>query len=221
LAAQLLGIGYESALELKQAYDKRVTETRQMAKAANFGFPGGMGAKTFQQYARGFGFNLSFNDCQLLREKWFQSFPEMKDYFRYIGQLVGKSGGGEICHLVTKRRRGGVHFTAACNSFFQGLAADGAKAALFEVQKRCLTKPNSALSGSYVINFVHHEIIIETPEEHAHEAAQELARVMVQEFDRFVPDVPVSASPLLMRTWSKNAKPVFDAQKRLVPWEDK
>jgi hypothetical protein len=91
-------------------------------------------------------------------------------------------------------------YTAACNSFFQSLAADSAKRALFEVLKHCQAKPESALYSSHVVNFLHDEI-------------------MVQEFNHFTPDVLVKASPQLMRCWSKNGKAIYNAQGRLVPWQ--
>ena len=70
-----------------------------------------------------------------------------------------------------------------------------------------------------MVNFLHDEIMLEVPEERGHEAATQLAEIMVHEFNCFVPDVPVQASPQLMCCWSKNAKPVYDAQGRLVPWQ--
>lgn len=218
-ASQLLQIPYEAAVAGKKSGDKKVSETRQMAKAANFGFPGGMGPKTFRDYARGYGFVLSLDEAANLRNKWLASFPEMSRYFKYIATLCGKSGLANITHLCTKRRRGLVHFTAACNSFFQGLAADGAKRALFKTQRHCQIISDSPLFGSHVVNFLHDEIMLEVPEAKAHEAALKLAEVMEQEFNHFVPDVPVRASPQLMRCWSKDAKPVFDSRSRLIPWE--
>ncbi|MEI6806161.1 MAG: hypothetical protein WCK49_06600, partial [Myxococcaceae bacterium] len=69
------------------------------------------------------------------------------------------------------------------------------------------------------VNFLHDEIMLEVPEERGHEAATQLAEIMVREFNHFTPDVPVKASPQLMRCWSKNAKPIYNAQGRLVPWQ--
>jgi len=60
---------------------------------------------------------------------------------------------------------------------------------------------------------------LEVPEDRGHEAATQLAEIMIREFNYFTPDVPVQASPQLMRCWSKNAKPIYDAQGRLVPWQ--
>jgi hypothetical protein len=218
-AAHLMRIPYDTALERKKAGDKKIAENRQMAKAANFGFPGGMGPKTFRAYAKGYGFVLSFEQASELRKMWLSSFPEMAEYFKYVATLCGKSGLADITHLFTKRRRGNVHYTAACNSFFQGLAADGAKQALFEVQRHCKVLTDSPLFGSHVVNFLHDEIMLEVPEAKAHDAALKLAEIMEQEFNHFVPDVPVRASPQLMRCWSKDAKPIFDSQFRLIPWE--
>lgn len=217
-AAKLLHVDYAEAVTRKKDGDEKIAETRQMAKAANFGFPGGMGPNAFQAYAKGYGFDLELNDAKMLKRQWLNSFPEMNRYFRHVSALC-TSGVGTVNHLFTRRRRGKVHYTAACNSYFQGLAADGAKRALFEVQRQCQANKNSALFGSHVVNFLHDEIMLEVPEAQGHEAARELANIMVREFNHFVPDVPVRASPQLMRCWSKNAKPVFNAAGRLVPWE--
>ena len=150
-AANLLKIGYEDAVLRKKSGDSRVSEMRQMAKAANFGFPGGMGPSTFRVYAKGYGIDLNQEQAAELRKKWIEAFPEMQEYFQFISSIVGRGSTGNISHLVTRRRRGCVNYTAACNSFFQGMAADGAKRALFEVQKHCQSKPESALYGSHVV----------------------------------------------------------------------
>jgi DNA polymerase III epsilon subunit-like protein len=220
-ASQLLRIDYDEALARKKAGDPQIAETRQMAKAANFGFPGGMGPTSFRAYAKGYGFLLSLDEASDLRKKWLASFPEMEKYFKFISGLCKNSRLANIKHLFTNRVRAKVNYTAACNSFFQGLAADGAKRALFEVQRHCQALPTSPLFGSHVVNFLHDEIMLEVPEDRGHEAAHELADIMVREFNHFVPDVPVRASPQLMRCWSKNAKPVYDSQGRLIPWQPK
>ena len=52
----------------------------------------------------------------------------------------------------------------------------------------------------------------------AHEAAQELGRLLVAGAAPWLPDVPIKTEPLLMRRWSKLAKPVFK-EGRLAPCE--
>ena len=219
LAAQLMGISYCDALEKLKAGDKETKKMRQTSKAASFGFPGGLGAESFVAFAKGYGADITVRQAARLREDWFKTWPEMKQYFRSINNLLETSG-GVVSQFATSRVRGGLTFTQACNTFFQGLAADGGKAALFEVSKRCYTDPTSALYGSKPVMFVHDEIIIESSIEKAAAAAEELSSVMVEEMERFTPDIPIKTSLALMRRWYKDAEEVRDSTTgKLVPWE--
>jgi len=54
---------------------------RQCAKACNFGFPGGLGKKTFAAYARkSYNVYLSEERAGELKELWLDAFPEMRLY---------------------------------------------------------------------------------------------------------------------------------------------
>src|SRR5262249_3121087 len=99
------------------------------------------------------------------------------------------------------------------NTMFQGLAADGAKEALWQVARRCYERRyrGNALHGSRPILFLHDELILEVPEDRAPEAADELARVMVESMRLWVRDVPIKAEPRLMDRWRKDAKEVRGA----------
>ena len=55
---------------------------RQRAKAALFGFPGGLGAATFVAYARNYKVSISIDDAKELKELWTESFPEMKQHLQ-------------------------------------------------------------------------------------------------------------------------------------------
>ena len=218
LGAQIVGISYEEALKRKG--EKEVVDARQHAKPANFAFGGGMGVKGFQIYAKNaYGLDLTRDFCKRLREGWLDTWPEMPDYFAWIRNLCGEAGVATIEHLFSRRRRGLVPYTVACNSFFQGLAADGAKSALWEVCKCQYSDLSSPLWGCRTVNYVHDELIVEVPIARAHEAAMELQRVMIDAFNPWVPDVPVRASVALMRRWSKSAEPVWK-DGELVPWEE-
>jgi len=216
-AAQMLRIPYEDAVERNANRDPEIKEARQIAKAANFGYPGGMGANSFRQYAKGYGVELTEKQAEKLREDWFNTWPEMRDYFKHVSTVVGNEK-GVIEQFVSKRLRGGVHFTQACSSFFQGLASEGAKAALFEVARLCYADPESSLFGSRPFMFIHDEIILESPSENAPEAADELAEVMRSEMKRFTPDIPIGTTVALMERWYKNAEAVRDSSGRLTAW---
>lgn len=219
MAARILGIDYDEALRRKKAGDEAVDNARQTAKVANFGFPGGLGAARLVDFAKGtYGVELSESEAHQLKRVWLQSWPEFQRYFDWMGQICDQIN-PRIEQLYVGRFRGGVSFTEGCNSMFQGLAADAAKNAGFLVSKACYVEPSSPLYGSRIVNFVHDEIIIETPEENAHAAAMELARLMVEGAIVLMPDVPPKVEPLLMRRWSKKAKPVKDEEGRLLPWD--
>ena len=219
-ASVLLGISYEEALERLGSRDPEMKRTRQMAKVANFGYPGGMGAEAFRSYAKGYGLEISEHEAKTLRENWFTAWPEMEAYFNFVSsQIQGRGFNGEIRQFVTDRIRGDVSFTQACNSYFQGLAADGAKHALFQVSKRCYTDPDSVLYGSRPIMFIHDEIVMECPEDKAPEASDELSRVMRDTMQLFTPDVPIKTDVALMNRWYKDAEEVRSSSGKLQVWQ--
>jgi hypothetical protein len=115
------------------------------------------------------------------------------------------------------RRNGSVFITG--NTLFQGLTADAAKAAMFEVSKACYTVKSSPLYGCRPVLFVHDELIVEARKEQAAEAAKELERIMVEVYQRYTPDVKITADAHLMDSWSKDAEATFDERGKLVPWQ--
>jgi len=57
-------------------------EERFLMKCANFGFPAGMGPRTFVKHCLNHGLVISLNDAKRLREAWLQAFPEMRQYLQ-------------------------------------------------------------------------------------------------------------------------------------------
>lgn len=206
LAASIMGRSYET-LDKK---DPAVKEARTFAKIGNFGFPGGMGVESFRLWARvAYKTVLTPEQVSDLRDAWFRQWPEMADYFRHINAKCDEGGGEAWLYFPrSERYRGAVSYTAACNSYFQGLGSDAAKAALREVTTECFNDLGTALYGCYPVNFVHDEIILEAPAAYAREAAERLGAVMVEAGSRWTPDVPLRAEPTLMSHWSKDAEGV-------------
>lgn len=77
------------------------------------------------------------------------------------------------------------------------------------------------LIGSRIVAYVHDEFLLEVRDDaDAHDKAHEMARVMKEAANEWLPDCPFQQmGPLLMRCWSKEAEPMHDANGRLVPWE--
>lgn len=214
-------ITYEEGRALLKAKDKAFKLKRQDVKIPNFGLPGAMGWRGLKGYARGFDQFWTEEYCRDIIDKWRQTWPEMVHYFNYVRNIIGGDYGavGQIRQFGSGRLRGGVKFTDACNTLFQGLAADITKAALWEASKRCYIIRSSALYGSRIVNYIHDELLLETPEDRGHDAALELQKLMVEVMERYTPHVPPRASAMLGRVWSKDMEAVYDAEGRLIPWE--
>ncbi len=94
---------------------------------------------------------------------------------------------------ATGRLRAGATFAARHNNVFQGLAADGAKLALWLVWR----------AGYRIVNFVHDELVVELPEGPAAPAeARRVAALMVEGMRMVVPDVRVAVEYALATSWA-------------------
>lgn len=231
-ASDLLGMSYEQALAQKKLAS--VKDARQIAKAENFGFPGGLGAKTFVAFAKA-NYNIrlaptmdeSIERAKTLKRMWLTRYPEMNDYFKWVSTRMEMGGGRcEYEHPGSKRIRAGLGFCDGCNTPFQGLVADAAKPAFYAISRECYTgvMPNgkrSPLAGSRPVIFIHDETFAEVPIPQAHEAAYRISEIMIEHMERLTPDIPVLAEPALMERWYKDAEAVFDANGQLIPWRPK
>lgn len=214
LGAMLAGVSYEHALKNKK--EPKIKFYRQLAKIANFGYPGGLGALSFVSYAAGYGVTLTPEEAQDLKNKWLQAWPEMELYFIYVNQCIEEQG--QIALPMSGRVKGDIKFTQAANYLFQGAAADGAKEACYRVAEACYNKPENPLYGCHPVAFIHDEILAEVLIQKAHEASEELSRIMCEAMKKFCPDIPITAGPALMDRWMKEADEVRDENGRLVLW---
>lgn len=221
VAADILGISYEEAVRRKKIGDEELDNARQTGKVLNFGLPGGLGAEKLCLFARkSYGVLLTEDRARELKAQWLDRWPEMRLFFKHVGDLVDEDTGEALVEqLFSKRLRGGCHYTAAANSYFQGLGADAAKRAHYLVTRACYAEPVNVLYGSRPVNQVHDETILEVDDDsRAHDKAVDLGRLMLLGANEFLPDVPARVEPLLARCWSKKSKPVYK-NGRLVPWQ--
>lgn len=248
---------YEQFLACKSHSDVAVRDFhshwRKFAKPVNLGFPGGLGADTFIEFAKkNYKVDIvkiagSYEKAVLMAKElkaiWLNTFPEMELYFAWVSKetfdplnlVIGywdepkneEPIPGQCYVSPMGMYRAGTTYCGVANgAAMQTPAAEGAKSAVFLVVRACRDKTReSILYGSIPVDFVHDEIITEfKDDEHAHDKAEEQARIMVEAMKMICPDVDVKAQSALMRRWDKRAEPVFDANKRLIPWmppEDK
>jgi len=195
-------------------------------KISNFGYPGGLSAATFIDYARGqtrradgtypdYILALDLATSTRLRDIVLAAYPEWQCVFDDAKRACAGGYGRRLQHR-SNRWRGGLTFTSWCNTGFQGIVADGAKHALYLVQHECWNVPTSPLYGCRVVNFVHDEIIMEIPVARVHEALVRLEIVMLDGMRAFIPNVPLKVESAAAMRWYKGAEPVI-VDGRVVP----
>ena len=110
----------------------------------------------------------------------------------------------------TGRIRANVGFTAARNTPFQGLAADGAKLAMWDLVK----------AGHRIVAFVHDEFVIELPVQVDYTAvARQIEQICCSAMGQLLDDIPVSCEYALADRWYKAATSVTDVAGNLIPWQ--
>ena len=136
---------------------------------------------------------------------------------RCFSLLQTRQAGAELGALCdddavtpTGRVRARVLYTECRNSPFQGLAADGAKLACF----------NLLQAGYRLVGFVHDEFIIELPDTADYAAeAKRIESIVTGGMSEVVNQtVPVRAEYTVATCWSKKAKLLVAADGRITPW---
>ncbi|MFH1570391.1 MAG: DNA polymerase, partial [Gemmatimonadota bacterium] len=203
--ADLAGCSYEELTTAIAAGDKDAQDWRQLGKAVNFGVGGGLGPDAFRAFAAAsYGVDIDEDEAARVLAAVKSRYPEIHRYLRHVGQMVDQGGGSILFTHPTSDRlyeiEGGRVYSRACNAPFQGMVADGAKAALFAVAEECYVgEPcphcdglglaerrrgapacpscegrgyrRGALYGSRPVIFLHDEIVAEVPSDPAEATA--------------------------------------------------
>ena len=123
---------------------------------------------------------------------------------------VGRYASQQSCFTLTGRLRASASYCARHNTVFQGLAADGAKLALWRLWR----------AGYRIVNFIHDEVLVEVSENSdLHQHAESIRAHMIAGMTEVIPNVSVDVKYAASRRWYKEAEKVIDADGRLIPWE--
>jgi hypothetical protein len=216
----LLGISFEEAIALYANDDPVVAKARQNAKAANFGFPGGMMHNTFRlTQIRNTGRVWTYEEIDTTRKAWLKALPEMPDYLDYCQREAGPDGSQVQLKLdVTGMLRTVAKYTVLANHRFQAGAAAGCLAGTRAITRECYAG-NGALLGARPVNMVHDELVLEVPiTSDLHQCGEDLNQIFSREFNRMCEDYPTDAEAVASSVWSKKAKRVLDENGRLKVW---
>lgn len=216
---------YETAQAAREGkygpdFKKAAKDARQLAKAAMYGLPGGLGVPTFIKFAKAsYGVVLTEYEARVVKNRW-KSNPENGGYLREIERQLDGRRKFAIAQAVTGRIRGKCTYNSGANGYFQGRVADGFMIAAWSIFKESYTDKRSPLFGSRMVIALHDEFILETPEPAAAGAAKRLEELMIQGMAEVIPDVPIIADAAISRVWSKDVEPTFDEQGTLTVWEE-
>lgn len=223
----------------KDPLAKILKDARQWAKAGNFGFGGGMGAKAQVVAAKAsYGVILTEEQAEIQKGSWVSRWRQAALWFSRASTLT-KNHNREttVRHYVSGRVRAACDYSTSMNTLFQGLTADGAKMAMFALICVCYLGPDSpatkttfaplgldpadfgVLWGVRIWNFIHDEFLYEGDAATGHLWAPAASRIQVAAMKVFIPDVAIEAPPALMTRWLKAAEPKYDADGKLVPWD--
>jgi DNA polymerase I len=123
--------------------------------------------------------------CDALRERK----PSKK-----LRDAVGRLYSREPVITATGRLRANASYAACRNGIMQGLAADGAIYALWDLM----------LAGYTIVNFIHDEVIIEVPEDETLPAKiADIERLMIAGMQTVVPGANVRVETEVRRSFSK------------------
>lgn len=204
------------ALKADEAGAKVFKHYRTFAKPTGLGFPGGLGAQTFIEYARAtYGVQVDLETAQTLKNLWLQTYPEADRYLnewvprQEDGQHGGSENGGYCYTSPLGMFRANASYCACANGFgLQTPSAEGAKLAVYDSLRRCVDPVlDDPLFGGMLVAFVHDELIFEFDEETAFAQGDRAARLMVDAMSILMPDVKLGAAPTYMRRWLKGAEP--------------
>lgn len=222
-AKSILRISYERAQKLLKAGDKKVKQARQYAKIPNFALLGGGGWSILSDFAKAYDIVLTDDAAKELYEAFHEAWTEVRPMHKYFGSFVHK----QYTHPISKRRRYLTRYAQACNNPFQGLTADAAKYAC-TLLAREMYSPSGSLYGSYAVLFQHDEVIFELDEQYYSEHAWRAAKIMVDAYNAWTPDVRMTAQPAIMRRFAKGAETIThptkldaDGNKLLLVYGDK
>lgn len=220
---------------------------RKLAKPTGLGYPGGLGAETFIQYAKAtYEVEIDLATSELLRDVWKATYPEMEQYFRYINDELGdrineekdirdkKTGEMKTVKLYAydspfgMYRAGAVYCAAANGLGLQTPSAEGAKlGCVWNVTRACYDRATPTILSDddrgvacRPIAFIHDEVLgIVREDNQASDRVKYIQQLVASGMKVVCPDINIGTDAVLMRNWDSEAQPKYDHNGNLVVWE--
>ncbi len=163
-------------------------EQRQMAKAVAFGTLYGQGDKGLQEYARGYGVEITLEQAKALQQKLFAAYTGLRRWREDTRSRACRNApvmtlGGRVRRFGDKEA--GV-YTKSLNTPIQGTAA--------EILLHALARVTEALKplDARLVSTVHDEIVLTCHEKDADKAEAMLKDCMTQAYLEMFPGAPTT-----------------------------
>ena len=218
-AAMARAIPYEELLKRVEEGDPEAILWRTFQKIVNFGALGYMFPPAMAIQAKSWGIDMDIKDAEIVRDHFLKVFNEAPRYFSYMEAKKDKGGKIKIT-LPSGRTRGNMNMNEACNNSFQGISADAAKSAMWEIDKARYLDEESPLFGLDCPFFIHDEFGMVAPIENIDEVSKELARLMQLGASKHF-TVPTEVEASASTRWCKKMKPVYNDKGELQIWKPK
>lgn len=211
---------YQAFMALKKCEDPELEglfkHYRTFAKPTGLGYPGGLGADKFIEFARKtYGVIIEDREQAVaLKNLWIKTYPEADAYLKgwvptQTDERNREDEQGGFCYLSPLGMfRANSNYCATANGkALQTPSAEGAKLAIIDCLRRCVDPSrNDPLFGSMLWAYVHDEIIFEFDEDRAAELGPYASKLMCDAMSVVMPDVKLTAEPSYMRRWLKGAE---------------
>jgi len=179
--------------------EEEAPNKRAVAKTVNFGLLYGMGQKKLSETL-----GITTKEAKAIIERYFESFPTVKTYFRSI--VDNSKENGFIETLLQRRRyfdyeNASPMFRAAydresVNSVFQGSASDLIKLSMNKIAK---VIKDEKLNAKMLLQ-IHDELIFEVDEDEAQMLGSKFQNIME---DIFILNIPLKASMNIGNNWGE------------------
>lgn len=197
----------------KPKNDQEAKRWRTEAKSANFGLLYGMSAKTYQEYAKGYGMEITLEEAEDIRDDFFDSYPKLLDMHKKFVEYAKKYGYtyspiGRKRFLPNLQSKNWKDVSGAerqaINTPVQGFASDLVISALADIlEDESLDKSKYKIIGS-----VHDAILVEADEDVVEEYAKKVKEHMenpsILELCDIEITVPLVADIEIGSAWGKH-----------------
>ncbi|NJD03824.1 MAG: hypothetical protein FIA99_14770 [Ruminiclostridium sp.] len=177
-------------------------EERQQAKAINFGFAYGLGAKSFKEKAKNdYEIDISIEQAQEFRNTFFKNYPILAAYLQTAARTAAgrkqiRNKSGRIVRFE-QGLEGWQYENMGRNTPIQSLSADITKNAMGRLYNKL--KPYKAK----LINAVHDELVFEVSQEHAETTAKIIKEEMEAAGQEYLKNIPCIVEVTIGESWQK------------------